>query len=329
MTPVVLGLDIGGANLKAATVDKRAASVPFALWKQPDRLPAALAELVQQFPDATELAVTMTGELCDCYETKRQGVSAILDAVEFACRGLPLRVWSTDGDFLSVEESRANHLKVAAANWHALATYAGRLVPAKRSLLIDTGSTTTDVIPIEDGLPINRGRTDVERLEKKELVYTGVRRTPICAVLGDLVAAEYFATTEDAYLLLGRLQEEPHSRDTADGKPATQEFAHARMSRMLCGDPSLISHEETHQLAECVFLAQIGIIEGAISVASEPANFGIVITSGSGEFLARAVVKSPWLEEAVHISLNDLFGTTVSACAPAYALAVLATERRP
>src|SRR3569623_3205120 len=83
----VLGLDIGGANLKAATADKRAISAPFALWKQPDRLPAALAELVGQFPDAEELAVTMTGELRDCYETKRQGVNSILAAVEFAAKG--------------------------------------------------------------------------------------------------------------------------------------------------------------------------------------------------------------------------------------------------
>ncbi len=67
MSHVVLGLDIGGANLKAATVDKRAVSVPFALWKQPDRLPAALADLVKQFPDAEELAVTITGERCDFY----------------------------------------------------------------------------------------------------------------------------------------------------------------------------------------------------------------------------------------------------------------------
>src|SRR3978361_399199 len=80
----VLGLDIGGANLKAATADKRAVSVPFALWKQPDKLPVALAELVAKFPDATEMAVTMTGELCDCFETKRDGVHAIIAATRFA-----------------------------------------------------------------------------------------------------------------------------------------------------------------------------------------------------------------------------------------------------
>ena len=78
-------------------------SVPFALWKQPDRLPAALADLVGQFPDAEEFAVTMTGELCDCFETKRQGVNAILDAVLNVSRSRPVRVWSTDGAFVNVE----------------------------------------------------------------------------------------------------------------------------------------------------------------------------------------------------------------------------------
>src|SRR5215211_5656902 len=149
MTPIVLGLDIGGANLKAATADKRAVSVPFALWKQPDKLPAALAELVARFPDAAELAVTMTGELCDCYETKRQGVNAILDAVEFAAAGRPVRVWGTGGEFLGVAASRAEHMTVAAANWHALATFVGRWVPCGVSVLIDIGGTTTDIVPIQ------------------------------------------------------------------------------------------------------------------------------------------------------------------------------------
>ena len=116
MPPVVLGLDIGGANLKAATPDRRAVSVPFALWKQPDRLPAALAELVAKFPDAEELAVTMTGELCDCFETKREGVSAIIKAVRFASGGRRIRVWSTDGVFVNDNDAKANHLKVAAAH---------------------------------------------------------------------------------------------------------------------------------------------------------------------------------------------------------------------
>jgi probable H4MPT-linked C1 transfer pathway protein len=326
----VLGLDVGGANLKAATADRRAVSVPFALWKQPDRLPAALAELVKQFPDAAALAVTMTGELCDCYETKRQGVNAILDAVEYAAKGFPVRVWSADGTLIGTSASREDYLKVAAANWHATATYAAQLTTGP-ALMIDVGSTTTDVIPIANGAPCSEGKTDSERLAAGELVYTGVRRTPICALLGESVAAELFATTKDAYLLLGWIQESPEDCDTADGRPATVRNAHARLSRMLGGDPELTSTDETRRLAEQVFSKQHDIIEdAAIRVADTVlGSIQTVVTAGSGEFLANAVTCHPLFEGAARISLSKLLGPTVSACAAAYALAVLATERRP
>ena len=189
MPPTILGLDVGGANLKAATADKRAASVPFALWQHPDRLPAELGQLVERFPDADELAVSMTGELCDCYETKRDGVNAILTAVQNVSRSRRIRVWTTDGAFVDVAEARRNHLKVASANWHALATLAGQYVPHGAAVLVDVGSTTTDLIPIYDGIPIPRGKTDPERMASGELLYTGVRRTPVCAVTERQVAA--------------------------------------------------------------------------------------------------------------------------------------------
>ncbi len=331
MTPLVLGLDIGGANLKAATVDKRAVSVPFALWKQPDKLPAALADLVGQFPDAEELAVTMTGELCDCYETKREGVNAILDAVEFAAKGRQVRVWSTDGAFVGVEESRSDYMKVAAANWHALATFAGRYARKGGALLIDIGSTTTDIIPILDGRPISTGKTDVERLRSGELVYTGVGRTPVCALLGKSVAAEVFATTRDAYLILEWQSERPEDLDTADGRTATLKNASARMSRMLCGDPETISADEIRRLAERVLAVQREIVEeAAVRVAGlVPGRVRVAITCGRGEPVATAVLGCPMFDGLERLSLNDILGPTVSACAPAYALAVLATERRP
>ena len=42
----VLGLDIGGANLKMAHSDGMATAVPFELWKYPEKLAAVLTELV-------------------------------------------------------------------------------------------------------------------------------------------------------------------------------------------------------------------------------------------------------------------------------------------
>jgi (4-(4-[2-(gamma-L-glutamylamino)ethyl]phenoxymethyl)furan-2-yl)methanamine synthase len=353
-TPIVLGLDIGGANLKAATADKRAISVPFPLWKQPDKLPAALAELVAKFPDAEELAVTMTGELCDCFETKRDGVNAIIKAVRFASGARPIHVWSTDDVFLNSEAAKQNHMRVAAANWHALATFAGRYVPEGRAILVDVGSTTTDIIPILDGVPVPHSKTDFDRLASREFIYTGVRRTPVCSLMGFDGAAELFATTLDVYLMLGMIPENPDDRDTADGRPATRKHAHARLARMVGGDSETISQERVEQIADDCHYMQRGALSKCIDrvgdrlvdmtsvVSWVPPNEEIrqmvevsphmrrhfikaqikFIVSGSGEFLTR-------LECHNAISLTHELGPEVSACAPAYAVAVLATERRP
>ena len=331
MTRQILGLDVGGANLKAATPDGRAVSVPFALWKQPDKLPAALAELVGRFPETTELAVTMTGELCDCYETKRQGVGAILDAMVFAASGRPVRVWGTGGEFLTAAASRDEYLTVAAANWHALATFAGRYLPEPSGLLIDVGSTTTDIICTTYGVPTTYGRTDSDRLVFRELVYTGVRRTPVCA-LDPRVAAEVFATTLDVYLLLGELPEDPADRNTADGRPATIPHAEARLSRMLGGDPDELLPDAAVDLAVRVRREQLGrLTEAADTALTTPHSEGratAVLVSGAGEFLARRALADIASEPMPAIrSLGEHLGPTVSACAPAYAVAVLAAER--
>ncbi|HSG72948.1 MAG TPA: hypothetical protein VLA12_21220, partial [Planctomycetaceae bacterium] len=76
----VIGLDIGGANLKLAHSDGICLTRPFPLWKQPDLLPDALGQLLQELPPADTLAVTMTGELADCFTTKREGVRHILNS---------------------------------------------------------------------------------------------------------------------------------------------------------------------------------------------------------------------------------------------------------
>jgi (4-(4-[2-(gamma-L-glutamylamino)ethyl]phenoxymethyl)furan-2-yl)methanamine synthase len=322
-----IGLDIGGANLKAATSTGLAVCRPFELWKYPDRLTSELIELVAGMPDAP-LAVTMTGELCDCFPTKRDGVRHILAATRAAFPDGVIRVWSTAGGFVSVETALEGVLAVASANWHALATYAGRFVPKQSAILIDCGSTTTDIIPILDGLPAPRGTTDTERMFFGELVYTGSRRTPICAVLGSYVAAEFFATMHDAYLCLGRLPDEPDNCNTADGRPATSEFAHARLSRMLCGDPEITREGETLELAEYASAVQEKLIVDAVGkVASRlAARPEVFIVAGSGEFLVRSAGRFvPGFREKVK-SLSDPLGSDVSTAACAYAVAVLAEE---
>src|SRR5262249_61046309 len=131
------------------------------------------------------VAVTRPGERWDCFASKRGGGRAILDAVSAAAGATPVRVWLTDGRLVGIGAARSRPLRAAAANWLALATFAGRLAPRGPALLIDVGSTTTDIVPLLDGRPVPRGRTDMARLRCDELAYTGVVRTPLCALLGE------------------------------------------------------------------------------------------------------------------------------------------------
>lgn len=335
---LVLGLDIGGANLKAATSDGAAADRPFPLWKHPDRLATELRSLVATFPRPDAIAVTMTGELADCYPSKAAGVRSIVEASVKAADGLPLHVWSTGGEFLAPDEASELTRLVAAANWHALATFCGRVVPNGPALLIDVGSTTTDVVPLQDGAIVAQGLTDLERLRSGELVYTGATRTPVCALGPNVVldgcevplAAEFFSTTKDVHLLLGELPEDPVDLDTADGRPATTPFARSRLARMLCADPDEVGDDAVRELAAALAERQRERIAAAVEriVNRFGGSLPHVLLSGSGAFVAgRVVAGAHRLREAPLTRLDELFARHVSRSACAFAVARLAAER--
>jgi probable H4MPT-linked C1 transfer pathway protein len=337
----ILALDIGGANIKVADGQGFARSWPFSLWKSPEKLADKLRGCLIESPSHDQLVVTMTGELCDCFETKREGVRHIVDAIVKAAGSVPVLFYQTTGKFVSAEEACKNHMLTAASNWHALATFAARYCDGKPGMLIDIGSTTTDIIPIENGKEVALGRTDPERLGTGELVYQGVLRTPMCALVGMVywrgyhrlqTANELFATSGDAYVLLGMLPEDPTNTCTADGKPFTLDAAHARMARTICGDRESVTLEEAQSFAHKAYSAQLHCLEWAYGMVSwakrsrktTPAK---IIFSGQGEFLAHELMKCRYVNYTGETtSLNELLGPEISRCATGHALAVLASE---
>jgi len=330
-----LGLDIGGASVKLADGLGWADCVPLRLWQQPEQLTPKLIDMLTAAPNATRLAVTMTGELCDCFRTKADGVRQILAAVERAAAGREARAYLIDGRLATLEHAAELPHLAAASNWHALARFACRFLEGRAGLLIDVGSTTTDIVPLADGRPCARGTDDTERLACGELVYTGVGRTPICAVTRRLpwggtscpIAAELFATTADAYVVLGDVPEQPAATWTADGRPLTVEFARQRLARMICADAATFTLSDAWQAAEAVRREQLTHLREAITqvLTRQPVRPECAVTSGAGEFLARELLAR--LSPAFHaISLTRKLGQCVSICAPAHALAVLARE---
>jgi (4-(4-[2-(gamma-L-glutamylamino)ethyl]phenoxymethyl)furan-2-yl)methanamine synthase len=337
VVPAWIALDVGGANIKVAHSSGAARTVPFEVWKRPDELADKIAAITATMPSTDCAAVTMTAELCDCYPTKAVGVDAVLDAV---IDGLPARliaVWGVDGLFHSVQEIRVQPLLAAAANWIALATVAARLILDRRGLLIDIGSTTTDLIPLASGLVMARGKSDTERLQTGELVYAGVRRTPLCALATELpirgvgtgLAAEIFASTLDVYLTLGEIASNLADLDTADGRPATVDAARDRLARMVCADRELVTADDALALAQAADRVLLDRLMFAADRACGP-TIGrpqAAVVSGSGEFLARRLAGKLCEPDGPIVSLKEAWGPLASAASCAFALLKLARER--
>jgi len=338
-----LGLDIGGANLKSADLAGNVRSIPFPMWTQhrelADVLPSMSATAAPNL-----VGLTMTAELADCFDSKGAGVKWVIDCVRQAFPKSAVRVWLTTGEFAEPDDAADLPELVAAANWHALATWAGRAVPDGPAILMDIGSTTTDLIPLLDGTPLPTGLTDVERLRSAELVYTGVRRTPLCAVRQSIVlnnshiplAAELFATTLDVYLLQGVVNEDPDSSDTADGAPATIEHAHRRIARMTCCDTSELSLTTAREIARQFAATQqqqlmealsrvLAVQHDRLTTVGRADESPQMILSGSGGFLAQRVATQCGLNDVVSLRDSGSFEIAEAACA--FAMARLVFER--
>jgi probable H4MPT-linked C1 transfer pathway protein len=330
-----LALDIGGANIKAADGLGFAQSYPFAMWRQSQHLAHQIRTVISEAPPCDHLAITMTGELADCFETKAAGIRFILEAVSAGSDNRHTRVYLVDGRLVSPQAALRAPQLAAASNWHALARFAGRYASSGMALLLDVGSTTCDVIPLADGRPIAQGATDTQRLIAGELVYTGVERSPVCAVAATAryrgqncpIVHEVFATMRDVYMILDQLPDDPANTQTSDGKPATRGYARVRLGRMVAADSEEFNHRDAVALAQGVAEAQAALLARSIQqVAGRlPSPPQTVMLSGHGEFLARDALARVPLSATV-VSLGAELGQTISRCGPAHALATLARE---
>jgi (4-(4-[2-(gamma-L-glutamylamino)ethyl]phenoxymethyl)furan-2-yl)methanamine synthase len=341
----VLGWDIGGANVKAAYVSRdndhtsvRTASRAFEIWKDRASLPDVLRSVAADLPGASDVAVTMTAELSDVFRTKREGVEFVLDAVTVVSPVAP-SIFTTAGTFVDVRTARARPLEVAASNWKATAllvarggSSSSRPVPRADALLIDVGSTTADVVPIEGGHVVARGRTDPERLLAGELVYTGATRTNVAAIVSRVplwdgscpVSSELFAISGDVHVLLGNLRPSEYTCPTPDHRPPTPAFAAERLARVVCADSEMLEPHEIERIARAIAEAQIRQIAAAIAcVAARFPSPPEVLATGLGSFLAHRAASLARLQSR---DLGAVLGFDVGNAAPAVAVACLLTD---
>ena len=330
-----IGWDVGGVNIKAARVDDgRIAAitgVPFELQRAPKALVRVLRDVAAMLGTPVDAqvthAVTMTAELSQMFRTKREGVAFVLDAIESAFPASRIRVYTVDGRFLAPADARAEPLAVAAANWAATA----RMVARRHAdaLLIDIGTTTSDVVPIVAGQVAAVGHTDPGRLRSGELVYSGALRTPCEAIVdavsigGELysVSAESFALIGDVHVWRGALDPADYTCPTPDGRPAARTWAGDRLARVVCADREMLDEDDVDAIAEGVANAQVERIVAAIRrVRDRYPSLRCAVTTGLGRFIADAAASAAGLEV---VPLDAEVGRDTARYAPAAAVALL------
>ena len=293
----MIGIDIGGANLKI--VDEKGVHIQYCPLWEGSSLPHILSRYQGQ-----SAAVVMTGELADCYASKQEGIEKIVAAVQSIFPDALF--YGTDGRFHQDPVP-----ELAAANWMASADWPRGRYPD--ALLVDMGSTTTDIIPLGKFERL-KGMTDLRRLQGGCLLYTGLLRTTVAAMLSFVtiqgkrtpVSAEHFAIAADVHLILGHINPAEYMVPTPDGKPTTREASLRRLARVVCADMEEIGGSiAVESIARQVWEAQRTGIGRALEAMKK--------TSGSGELICAGIGSSLLAQAFEGRDLKDELGTSAQA----------------
>jgi len=318
----VIGWDIGGANTKAVLLrtengyikEIKTALEYFPVWKNPEKLFTLLSSLKEKLSGSVKLdgvGLTMTAELSDAYQTKREGVNKILACAARAFTDSPIFVLDVNAMLRSIDDVRSEPLRVAAANWAATGWMVSQLI--RTCIVVDVGSTSTSIVPVIDGHISAAGKTDLEKLMVGELVYTGSLRTNVAAIVQSVplrgtmvgVSSELFAESGDVHLVLGNIGEDDYSTETADGRGKTRMDAMARLARVVCADIEMLTEEEIVRIAGYVYAKQIEqVTEGLKKVYSRVRSLTtvkvpVVVTGIGKKFIAE--------NAAQKIGINEVF----------------------
>ncbi len=340
-----VGWDLGGAHLKLAVADRagrllQVRQLPCPLWRGQGRLEDALDRVLPEVEGPGVVHVlTMTGELCDAFKDRAEGVRTLVAVLSARLGAAKLMVYAGPKGYVGAEEAGSQAASIASANWHASAAFVARRCPA--GIFVDIGSTTCDLVPFLDGDVYARGYTDAERLGREELVYTGVLRTPIMSVLGRVplrgewqpLMAEHFATMGDVYRLTDQLSAIPgdllDGTETSDGADSDLEDCARRLARMAGHDLAPDGIEEWQGVASFIAWTQLVGLRRALERVScgAPAECTpFIVGAGIGRFLVARLAQDSsrrYLDFADLVDGPAALRRHAGACAPAVALACM------
>ena len=341
-----MGWDIGGAHIKVAVASSSDSvsqihQLPCPLWLGTESLQNSMHSVHDNF-DFSPIAhtVTMTGELVDHFENREDGVVQLVKQINVNLNNSTVNFYAGDKGFIDTDAAINSYQEVASANWLASANYVANNI--RDALFIDIGSTTSDIVRINDHKAIYDGYTDAERLYAQELVYCGVVRTPVFALCKSApiddrfipVINEYFSNTADVYRLTSELPVYADLGETLDGRGKNDSSSAMRLARMFGHDVKLEEIAKWKHVAEYVREQQLQMIINAcrkqLTKFSQPQEIPI-IGAGVGRFLIQEIAQRfnrkyiDFESLCTYKNMHDEFN--VGDCAPAASVACLGYQK--
>lgn len=343
----IFGWDVGGAHVKVSAVTASGELRDIAQWACPlwqglGHLERVIDSVFERWPLAREPrarhVITMTGEMVDLFADRAEGVRVLVDTLAQRL-GPDTRFFAGAAGWLEAKVCGVQWRDVASANWLATAQWVARRM--NDAVLIDIGSTTTDIVPIVAGRVAARGCNDATRLVSGELVYQGVVRTPLCGIAHRIefrgehtnVMNEWFATTADVFRLTGELWPAHDQHASADNGPKTQAASRARIARTIGRDARDADENEWRDFAYGWREKQMQILKtnlAAVIAAHPSLQRAPLVGAGCGRFLIEAMARE---EGRAFIDFADLADASsadkerrewIATCAPSVAVALLA-----
>ena len=350
----VVGWDIGGAHVKACLFQRGhvidVMQWPCPLWQGLEHLDNALAAARERWPGLAEAphAVTMTGEMVDLFEDREHGVRQLAHHLAATLAETPASVafFAGDAGWCDAGAAGRHWEQIASANWLASARHAAAVLPRADAVLVDIGSTTTDLIVLRGGAVATPARSDAGRLASGELVYHGVVRTPLCALAHRIawrgaelnVMNEFFATTADVYRLTGELDPAHDQHPAADNAGKDAEATRRRLARMIGLDARDGSADEWLMFAQAWRAAQVAELAGQLARVRGQhglSDDATLVGAGCGDFLLPALAPAgarclTYARDVARLSPHAAAGSArwAQVCAPSVAVAALFEQER-
>jgi len=341
----VVGWDIGGAHVKACLsrhgLVHDVVQWQCPLWQGIEHLERVIALAHRRWTGLADAqhAVTMTGEMVDLFAHREDGVRLIATLLDEGL-GAP-RFFAGDAGWCETAGVAAHWAQVASANWLACARHTALALPDDSGVLVDIGSTTTDLIAFRRGEVLTTSRSDSQRLGRSELVYHGVVRTPLCAVARRIewrgvelnVMNELFATMADVYRLTGELDAAHDQQPSADNAAKDPAATRTRLARMIGLDARDGSDDEWQAFAHRWREQQVAELSSQLDRLTAAHNLyapAVLVGAGCGAFLLPDLAPPGWRRlsygrDIAHIAAQAPPDTLdwAEVCAPSVAVAAL------